>query len=193
MERRLLVESNRQLAIAVRLAGVEQVVAGAVHGFERHFLALGAVHLEHVLAIVRPVAGRLPQRLVVDDRRLDFDVAVRQQHLAHVIRERVVERRPFVLPEGRARRPRVKREQPEIFAQLAVVALLGFFDLREIRLQLLVGEERGPVDALHRLIARVALPVGVRRAEQLERFQFPVDGTCGPTQKSMKVSLSLIV
>ena len=27
----------------------------------------------------------------------------------------------------------------------------------------------------------------------LNAFSLPVDGTCGPTQKSMKVSLSLIV
>jgi hypothetical protein len=52
-----------------------------------------------------------------------------------------------------------------------VVALLRFFDLRQVRLQILVGEKGGAVDALHRLVARVAFPVGVRRAEQLERLQ----------------------
>ena len=38
-------------------------------------------------------------------------------------------------------------------------------------LQLLLGQERRAVDALHRLVARVALPVGVRRGQQLERLQ----------------------
>ena len=52
-----------------------------------------------------------------------------------------------------------------------MVALLGFFDLREIRLQLFVAEERRAVDALHRLVARIALPVRVRRVQQLERLQ----------------------
>jgi hypothetical protein len=40
-----------------------------------------------------------------------------------------------------------------------------------VRLQLLLGEERGAVHALHRLVVRVALPVRVRRGEQLERLQ----------------------
>ena len=52
-----------------------------------------------------------------------------------------------------------------------MVALLRFLDLREVGLQLLVGGECRPVDALHRRVARVALPVGIRRAQQLERFQ----------------------
>src|SRR5205814_3619963 len=65
--------SDRQLLVAVHRASVQQVVPRAVHGLQRHFLAFGALHLEHVLAIVRPVAGGFPQRLVVDDRRLHLD------------------------------------------------------------------------------------------------------------------------
>ena len=65
----------------------------------------------------------------------------------------------------------MEREQAELAPKLAVVALLGLFNLREVRLQILVGEERGAVDALHRLIARVAFPVRIRRAQQLERLQ----------------------
>ncbi len=68
-------------------------------------------------------------------------------------------------------RPGMEHEQPELAPQLAVVALLRFLDLREVGLQILVGEKRGAVDALHRLVARVAFPVGARRAQQLERLQ----------------------
>src|SRR5207247_6956102 len=71
----------------------------------------------------------------------------------------------------RAWRTLMEREQAELAPKLAVVALLGLFNLREVRLQILVGEERGAVDALHRLIARVAFPVRIRRAQQLERLQ----------------------
>jgi hypothetical protein len=65
----------------------------------------------------------------------------------------------------------MKRHQAELAPQLAVVALLGFFEAREIRLQLVFAEERGAVDALHRLIARISLPVRVRGGQQLERLQ----------------------
>ena len=52
-----------------------------------------------------------------------------------------------------------------------MIALLRFLDLREVRLQLLVRGERRPVDALHRRVARISLPVGVRRAQELERLE----------------------
>ena len=65
----------------------------------------------------------------------------------------------------------MEHEQPELAADLPVIALLGLFDLRQVRLQLLVAEERRAVDALHRLIARIAFPVRVRGVEQLERLE----------------------
>ncbi len=117
------------------------------------------------------MARTFPQGLVVHERRLHLDIARWEQHLTHVVRQEVVQRRAFVEPECGAGSPLVKREQPKLAPQLAVVALLGFFNLREIRLQILVGEECRAVDALHRLVARIAFPVGVRCGQQLERLQ----------------------
>ena len=166
----------------------------AVHRLERHLLAfVGALDEEHVLAVVLPVARHLPQRLVENDRRLDFLVAGREQDAAHVIGQRVVQRRSLRQPERGARRPRVEDEQLLIAADLAMVALLRFLQTVEVLLQLLFRQERGAVDALHRLVAGVALPVRVGRAQQLERLDRPVDGTCGPTQKSTNVSRSLML
>src|SRR5205823_12706362 len=82
-----------------------------------------------------------------------------------------VKRRPLVEPERRAGGPLMKREQPELSSELPVVPLLRFFDLREVRLEIFFLGERGAVDALHRLVARVALPVRVRRVQHLERLQ----------------------
>ena len=90
VERCLLVIPDRQVLVAADLAGVHQEVPRAVHGLEAHLLVL-ALDEEHVLAIVLPVARRLPQRLVEDDRRLDLRVAGRNQHAAHVVGERVVD------------------------------------------------------------------------------------------------------
>ena len=41
----------------------------------------------------------------------------------------------------------------------------------EVLVELLLREERRAVDALHRRVLRVALPVGVRRRRQLERLE----------------------
>ena len=65
----------------------------------------------------------------------------------------------------------MEREQAELLADLAVVALLRFFEARQVLVELLLREERRAVDALHRLVLRVALPVRVRRRRQLERLE----------------------
>ena len=87
----------------------------------------------------------------------------------------------------------MEHEEAELLADLAVVALLGFLEALQVLVELLLREERRAVDALHRLVLRVALPVGVRRVSSLNAFSRFVDGTCGPTQKSTNVSRSLIV
>ena len=131
-----------------------------------------ALDEEHVLAVVLPVPGRLPQRLVEDDRRLDLDVAGRDQH-ARACSRRACSRASCPSPSQNVA-PGAhgwNMNSPSSLADLAVVALLGFLDPLQVRLQIRLAEERGAVDALHRLVARVALPVRVRRAQQLERLQ----------------------
>ena len=157
-------------------------MARAVHGLHRHVgprvrlafrlcRAVARLDQEHVLAVVLPVPRGLPERLVVNQRRLDFVVARREQHVAHVRRQQVVDERALAQPQGRAGRVRMEREEAEVLADPAMVPLLRFLDLGQVLLQLLVLEERRAVHALHGLIARIALPVRVRRGEQLERLQ----------------------
>ena len=67
----------------------------------------------------------------------------------------------------------MKREETKLFPQFSVVALLGFFQPMKMRLQGRVLEEGRSVDPLHRLVLRVAFPVGVRAGEHLERFEMP--------------------
>ena len=80
VQRRLLVEAERQIAVAAHLAGEDQHVPGAVHRLHRPSLRRRGVDEEHVLPVVLPVPGGLPQRLVEDERRLHLDVAGREQH-----------------------------------------------------------------------------------------------------------------
>ena len=67
------------------LQRVELAVAGAVHRLERHRPVLVLGH-EHVVAVLVPVARGLPQRAVVELRRLDLAVAARAAHLAAQLR-----------------------------------------------------------------------------------------------------------
>ena len=61
----------------------------------------------------------------------------------------------------------------ELPADLPVIALLRFLDPLQVGLEVRVTQERRAVDALHRLVLRIPLPVRVRGAQQLERLEPP--------------------
>src|SRR5439155_788600 len=72
------------------------------------------------------------------------------------------------------------REQVELPAQQAVVALLRLLEARPVRLEVVLGDPRRPADALQHLAALVAAPVGARRVQQLEVFDLPRARDVGP-------------
>ena len=87
--------------------------------------------------------------------------------------EEVVDRRPLRQEERRGRGPRVEEEEPQLLAELAVVAGAGLLHPVEVLVQLLLGEERGAVDPLEHRVALVALPVGAGGVRQLEDAELP--------------------
>src|SRR5262245_56357922 len=131
MKRCLLVEPNRKIPMAVHLTREYEKMPRAVHRFYRHLFLIRGDE-KHVLAIVRPVSRGFPKSLVIDEWRLHLDIPRRQEHVAHVIGERVIERRALRQPESDARRPWMKHEQAQFTAQLAVITLSGFFEPNKI-------------------------------------------------------------
>jgi len=63
-------------------------------------------------------------------------------------------------------------EQFQLLAQLAVVALLGFFELVQIGIQLFLLCPGRAVDTLQHLVLRIAAPVRTGQLHQLEGLQF---------------------
>ena len=59
-------------------------------------------------------------------------------------------------------------EQVHLAAEPAVVALLGFLDLLEMRVEFFLLRERRAVDARQHRVVGIAAPVGTRRLHQLE-------------------------
>ena len=104
MQRRRLGIADRQLAVAPKLAAEEEHVTGAVHRLDAVGRAIVVARdEEHVFAELLPVPGGLPERLVVDQRRLHLGIATtRVLAPAHVF-ERVVDRHPLRMPERRPR------------------------------------------------------------------------------------------
>ena len=64
---------------------------------------------------------------------------------------------------------RADGEQLELLAEHPVVALLGLFELGQVGVKLLLGEEGGGVEPLELLAAGVVLPVRPGDAQELER------------------------
>ena len=162
--------ADRQLAVGVLPHAVEQVMRGAVHRLEGEVVLprLLVEHQEHVLPVLAPVPGALPEQLVVEQRRLDFLVARPLLQLADVVVDLPVDRRAPVGPERGARRGGMEHEEVELLAQPPVVALARLLEPVEVGGEVLLLEPRRAVDPLQHLAALVAAPVRPGAVQQLE-------------------------
>ena len=152
-----------------------------VHGFTHD--ALVGLFADMFSRISRRVRLH-PEFPVHDLGAADFLVAGTVLALAHVGNE-LLEHGPAIrMPEHSARRFFLEVEQVELAADAAVIALLGLFEPLQIVLELLVVGPGRTVDALQHRVLRVTAPIGARDLRQLECADLPVDGTCGPRQRS---------
>ena len=114
----------------------------------------------------------LEQLGVVEDRRLDLAVAARARSRSrHSSVSSFQIAIPFGQPERRAGRELGEHEQVELLAELAVVARAGLLEPLEVLVELVLGRERGAVDAGEHLAVGVAAPVGAGDAGELERLR----------------------
>ena len=72
------------------------------------------------------------------------------------------------MPENAADRLLAQMEEVELAAEPAMVAAFGFFELKEVLIELLLARKRGAVDALQLGIFRVAAPIRAGDVHQLE-------------------------
>ena len=115
----------------------------------------------------------LPERAVVEDRRLDLGVTPGAAHLATEPDERVVHRGAGRVPERRSRRGLREAEQPELRAEPAVVVGASALERLEMGPQVLARVKRGSIHAREHLAAGVPAPVGARDRLQRERLDPP--------------------
>ena len=165
-------KADRQVAIAGEAVLVDLHVTRAVHRFDREpalvfgFVA-GGLCREHALAIPLPVAGRFPQRLVEHLRRVDF-VVITGQAPPHIGDDGLEQRPALGVPKDNAGAFFLEMKQVELTAEAAVIALLGFFHLLEVSVELFLLGKRSAVDAGEHRIVGVAAPIGAGYLHQLE-------------------------
>ena len=156
-----------QIAVAPHAALECQDAARAVHRLDGIILIIdpGGVH---ILAVGDPMTALLPQRAVEDDRGFHFLIARVLVDLMPVVFQCVSQHHTLWVEEGKAGAFIQDVEKIKLAAQLAVIALLGFFQHFQILVQFFLVAESGAVDALEHLVFLVAAPVGSGYAGELE-------------------------
>ena len=165
-----LAGANGQLAVGVRLGGVHQHAARAVHGLNAVLFVVddGGIH---VVLVVVPVARGLPQLLVHDERRGDLHVTGLVVDLAPVVQQRVLKDHAVGQEEREAGGLVAHHKEVHLAADLAVVALLGLLQHVHVLVELFLGGKGDAVDAGEHLVVLVALPVGARDAGELKGLE----------------------
>ena len=111
-------------------------------------------------AVIRKMPAGLVQLQPADVRRENLLIPLPAELLADEILQLNAHFRALGLPQHQALADfLIDGEQPQLRADDAMVALLGFFELLEVLLEVFFVEERGAVDAGELLAIAVAAPV----------------------------------
>ena len=163
-----LAHTQGQITVGVRLGLINEHTAGAVHGLYRKVLVVddGGVH---IVLVVEPVAGGLPELTVQDHGGGYLNIAVALMHLAPVVDEGVFQHHALGQEEREAGTLLGEHKQSELLAQLAVIALFCLLDAGKIRVQLVFFLEAGAVNALEHFAVGVAAPVCAGAGGELYR------------------------
>ncbi len=165
-------QPERQVTVGMQ-AGIENLhVTGAVHRLDR-VVAVFRRGGEHVVAVVLPVAGLLPQAAVHHGRRPHFLVAVLDELLPHVLLDLLPHDPALGVPERHARRLVLHVEEIEQPGELAVIALLRLFQTVQVGIEVFLLRPGRAIDALQHGVLRIAAPVGAGQLHQLERARQP--------------------
>ena len=162
--------AQRQVAVGALPALVDQDVERAVHRLEVVVGAPVELHRgEHAVRVPVEVARRLEEVRLGDVGRVHELVAGLLVALAGVVLHHPPHDAALRVEHGQAGADLVgEREQVELGAELAVVALLRLLEPGEVRGEVLLGRPRRAVDALEHRVLLVAPPVGAGHPHQLE-------------------------
>ena len=164
-----LAHTHRQIAVGVRRRVIHQQSARAVH---RLYRKLGLVDDRriHIILIVIPMPRGLPETSFQDYRRGYFHIALAVVDLSPEVRKRVLKDHAFRQEERESRTLVHDREQTQLLAEPAVVALLSLFYPLEIRVELRLFGERRAVDPGQHLVLFAAAPIRARGILKLYRL-----------------------
>ena len=166
-----LTHADGQIPVGTGLGSVHQHAARAVHRLDREVLAVDHRRV-HIVFIVIPVAGGLPEAAVQDHRRGNLHIAGFLVNLSPVIKKRVFQHHSLGQEERKSRSGLMHHKESQLFSQLSVVALLSLLHHGDVGLQLLLLREGRRIETGQHLIVLVAAPVGSRQAHDFEGLSY---------------------
>ena len=185
-----LAHPQGQLPVGVGRILVHQHAAGAVHGLNREILLVDHRGV-HIVLVVIPMPGILPQLAAQDNGRGNLLITLSQMDLPPIVDQRVFQGHALG-QEERESRPLVREhKQSQLLAKLAVVALLGLLHHGQVLLQVrLIGECRAVNSGQH-LVLLAASPVSPRDAGQLKGLHALGVHDMGACAQVRKLALSI--
>ena len=162
-----LTHADRKITVGMGLHFINQHAARAVHRLDGKILIVddGGVHIGLVMI---PVTGSLPQLTVEHDGGADLHIAGLPVNVAPILDQLVFQNHSLRQEEREAGALLHQSKQPELLAELAVVALLGLLNLLKVGIQLGLFRKRRTVDTLQHLVFLVAAPVGTGAGGELD-------------------------
>ena len=166
-----LCEADGQVAVALGGVFVDEDVSGAVHGLEAIFCVVelhGGVHVACVEALV---SGDFPEFAAHDVGGVDEGVSAADALFAHPVFHDFADGAALGVPEDEAcAGDFLNGEEVELLAEESMVATGGLFEMGEVGVEVLLGEESGAVDALELGILFIAEPVCAGEVGEFDGF-----------------------
>ena len=138
------------------------------------------------------MAGSLPEVDARHVRGIDKLIAAAEALVAHPVFHDLADHGAFGVPEDEAGASQLlNAEQVQLLAKNAVVALGRFLQAREVRVEILLREEGGTVDALELGILLVAEPVGAGQVGDLDSLDAAGRGHMRATAKVNELAIAV--
>ena len=167
--------AHRQLAVRVRVLLVEHHEVRAVHRLQVVRVLVLQLHGRIHRVVLLQVARDLVQAALGDVRDPDGDVSAGLLALDDEVLHQASQHGAARIEQRKPAADLVDdREQLELLAKLAMVALLGFLHHGEVRDEFLLRLEREAIDARELVVLLAPAPVRAGEDVELERFRVDV-------------------
>ena len=162
----------------------------AVHGLDR-IKTVFRLDTEHLVGKLVSMTRSLPQTVVNQLRRANFQIAVRTLQTLHIGLDSLINCPAFGMPEHHPWSFLLEMEELQLFTNLAMVAFLSLFQSLKVLIQGFFITPGGTINTLQHFVLGVTTPIGSGNGSQLERLKFSSIGDVGASTEIDEFALAI--